>query len=103
MPPPSSPPVVIVTGASSGIGLAVAQQAAIEGDHVVLVARDEATLDLAAKECERAGAASTLVIPTDVGDDEAPDQFGVPQRERHGRLAPHRVPEHRERGAGLQP
>ena len=63
--------MLVVTGASSGIGLAVAQRAGAAGDHVVLVARDHTSLDLAAKECERAGAATTTVVPTDVGDDEA--------------------------------
>jgi NAD(P)-dependent dehydrogenase (short-subunit alcohol dehydrogenase family) len=80
------PRVVVVTGASSGIGLAVAQQAAVQGDHVVLVARDEATLDMAAKECERAGAASTLVISTDVGDDDAVQRCFAQVLDRHGRL-----------------
>ncbi len=80
------PRVVVVTGASSGIGLAVAQQAGAEGDHVILVARDEASLDLAAKECERAGAASTLVIPTDVGDDDAVRRCVAQVLDRHGRI-----------------
>jgi NAD(P)-dependent dehydrogenase (short-subunit alcohol dehydrogenase family) len=81
-----TPRVIVVTGASSGIGLAVAQQAATEGDHVVLVARDEASLELAAKECERAGAASTLVLPTDVGDDDAVQRCLAQVRDRHGRI-----------------
>ena len=81
-----TPRVIVVTGASSGIGLAVAQQAATQGDHVVLVARDEASLELAAKECERAGAASTLVVPTDVGDDAAVQRCIAQVRDRHGRI-----------------
>ena len=81
-----TPRVVVVTGASSGIGLAVVQQAAIQGDHVVLVARDEDSLELAAKECERAGAASTLVVPTDVGDDAAVQRCIARVLDRHGRL-----------------
>ena len=81
-----TPRVIVVTGASSGIGLAVAQQAATEGDHVVLVARDEASLELAAKECERAGAASTLVVPTDIGDDDAVQRCVAQVRDRHGRI-----------------
>ena len=80
------PRVVVVTGASSGIGLAVAQQAGAKGDHVVLVARDEASLELAAKECERAGAASTTVIPTDVGDDAAVQRCVAQVLDRHGRV-----------------
>lgn len=80
------PRVIVVTGASSGIGLAVVQQAAVEGDHVVLVARDEASLDLAAKECERAGAASTLVVPTDVGSDDEVQRCVAQVLDRHGHI-----------------
>ena len=67
----TSPRVVLVTGASSGIGQAVALRAAERGDHVVLLARGEAALLRVAEECSTSGAASTLVLPTDVGDDEA--------------------------------
>ena len=61
--------VVVVTGASSGIGRAVSVQAASEGDAVVLMARAEGPLLQVAEECRRAGAADVLVLPTDVGDD----------------------------------
>jgi NAD(P)-dependent dehydrogenase (short-subunit alcohol dehydrogenase family) len=81
-----APRVLVVTGASSGIGLALVQQAAAEGDHVVLVARDHDSLELAAKECERAGAASTMVVPTDVGDDEAVRLCVARVLDRHGRI-----------------
>jgi NAD(P)-dependent dehydrogenase (short-subunit alcohol dehydrogenase family) len=85
-PAPRAPRVLVVTGASSGIGLAVAQRAAGAGDHLVLVARDEATLDMTAKECERAGAASTMVVPTDVGDDDAVQRCIAQVLDRHGRI-----------------
>jgi NAD(P)-dependent dehydrogenase (short-subunit alcohol dehydrogenase family) len=39
--------VAIVTGASSGIGLAAAQQLAREGAKVVMVARTQSTLEAA--------------------------------------------------------
>ncbi|MFC5677424.1 SDR family NAD(P)-dependent oxidoreductase [Aeromicrobium endophyticum] len=63
--------VIVVTGASSGIGRATAVQAAERGDHVVLVARGRAALELVAQECRDRGAASAMVVPTDVGDDAA--------------------------------
>lgn len=63
--------VVVVTGASSGIGRATAERAAGQGDHVVLVARGRSSLEVVAQECRSRGAASVLVVPTDVGDDAA--------------------------------
>jgi NAD(P)-dependent dehydrogenase (short-subunit alcohol dehydrogenase family) len=64
------PRVVLVTGASSGIGEAVARQASERGDHVVLVARGREALERVAADCERIGAASTLVATADVSDDD---------------------------------
>ncbi len=65
------PHVVLVTGASSGIGLATAQAVSRRGDHVVLAARDPGALERAAQQCRGSGAASATVVPTDVGDDDA--------------------------------
>ncbi len=66
---PARARVVLVTGASSGIGLATAVAASRAGHHVVLAARDEAALQRAEDLCRAAGAASTRVVPTDVGED----------------------------------
>ena len=63
--------VVLVTGASSGIGEATALRAAARGDHVALLARREDERRRVADACERAGAASTLVLPADIADDAA--------------------------------
>src|SRR3954468_21508877 len=71
------PRVVMVTGASSGIGLATALQAAEHGEHVVLLARGPESLDAAADRCRAAGAASAQAIPTDVADDAAVDRAGA--------------------------
>ena len=46
-------PVLMVTGASSGIGRAVALRRGPTGDHLVLVARDGAALGEVAEECEQ--------------------------------------------------
>ena len=76
--------VVLVTGASSGIGLATAMAAARRGWHLVLVARDAAALERAAVRC--VGAASILVVPTDVGDDDAVAACFAAAVGRHGKV-----------------
>jgi short-subunit dehydrogenase len=82
----SGPRVLIVTGASSGIGRAVALQAANGGDHVVLVARGEPPLQHVARECEASGAASTLVAPTDVGEDAEVERLVAAVTSEHARI-----------------
>jgi short-subunit dehydrogenase len=82
----NEPQVVVVTGASSGIGLATADQAAARGDHVVLLARGAEALEVAAAACRDRGAASALALPTDVGD-SAQVQASVEEvLTRHGRI-----------------
>jgi NAD(P)-dependent dehydrogenase (short-subunit alcohol dehydrogenase family) len=79
-------PVVLVTGASSGIGKAVALGVARRDGHVVLVARSEESLEEAARACKEAGAASTLVVPTDIGDDAAVGACVARALEEHSRI-----------------
>jgi len=62
--------VILVTGASSGIGKALCLELAIERPRLVLAARDEAGLEQVAKACREKGA-ETLVVPTDVASEEA--------------------------------
>ena len=61
--------VVVVTGASSGIGESTALRAAGEGHRLVLVARREDVLEEVADACRDAGAASADVVTADVADD----------------------------------
>jgi len=84
--PPPDDQVVLVTGASSGLGLVVAQQFAGRGAHLVLVARGSTALQEAAFRCADAGAASTQVLPADVREDEQVAQVVRDAMERHGRI-----------------
>jgi NAD(P)-dependent dehydrogenase (short-subunit alcohol dehydrogenase family) len=72
-----TPQNVVVTGASAGIGRAVATAFGRRGATVGLVARGESGLAGAAKDVEHAGGRA-VVLPTDVAD---PDQvFGAVER-----------------------
>ena len=80
------PAVVVVTGASSGIGKAVALQLARSGHHLVLVARGQEDLDESAAECRAAGCRSAMVVPTDVSDDAAVAELFARVVAQHGRV-----------------
>ena len=61
--------VAVVTGASSGIGAAVAEALAREGVHVALAARRrDALLEVQAGLDDRGGEVRSLTVPTDVTD-----------------------------------
>lgn len=65
--------LAVITGGSSGIGLATARMLADEGARVVLVARDEAKLALAAADLAPAGAC-IATYPCDLSDAAATDE-----------------------------
>ncbi|MFC7229073.1 SDR family oxidoreductase [Salinirubellus salinus] len=68
---PLSAQTAVVTGASSGIGRETARVLAREGANVVLAARREERLHEVADDLEAAHDAETLVVPTDVRDEDA--------------------------------
>ncbi|HEU4502855.1 MAG TPA: SDR family oxidoreductase, partial [Nitrospira sp.] len=61
--------VVVVTGASAGVGRAIAREFARHGASVGLLARSDDGLDGAARDVERLGGRA-LAITTDVSDDQ---------------------------------
>jgi short-subunit dehydrogenase len=85
--------VVVVTGASSGIGRATALALAREGALVVLLARRAEALEQVAAECREAAQnrvwaehGSTLVVPVDVTDPDAVERAAVAAVQRFGRI-----------------
>lgn len=66
----NKPEVVVVTGASAGVGRAVVRKFAQDGAKIGLIARGKAGLEAAAREVAQAGG-TALVLPLDVADAEA--------------------------------
>jgi short-subunit dehydrogenase len=60
--------VVIITGASAGIGKALSIRLAREGAWLALAARDANRLEILTLECERLGG-KAIALPTDVSDE----------------------------------
>lgn len=67
MPAPQKPEVVVITGASAGVGRATARAYARRGAHVGLLARGRERLEATKEEVENRGGRA-LVVPTDVAD-----------------------------------
>ncbi|MCA1670258.1 MAG: SDR family NAD(P)-dependent oxidoreductase, partial [Thermomicrobia bacterium] len=63
------PEVVVITGASAGVGRATVQAFAKRGAHIGLVARGKDGLEGAKRDAEAVGG-KALVLPTDVADAE---------------------------------
>ncbi len=77
--------VSIVTGASRGLGRAMAEALAEAGSHVVLAARSEKSLERIAQGI-RALAVKVLVVPTDVEKEEQLDRLVERALEEFGRI-----------------
>ena len=75
----------LVTGASRGIGKAVALEMAKAGAHVILLARTQGALEEVDDEIQAAGGQATL-IPMDLRRLEKVDQLGPSILERFGQL-----------------
>ena len=77
--------VIIVTGASSGVGRAIARAAGERGAKVVVAARGEDGLKVAVEEVERAGS-EALAVPGDLAKQEQNEELVRRALERFGRI-----------------
>ena len=79
--------IALVTGASRGIGRAVAKRFAEEGAHLILVARTTGGLEEVDDEIKAlSGGKNATLVPLDLTDFDAIDRMGASLYERFGRL-----------------
>jgi NAD(P)-dependent dehydrogenase (short-subunit alcohol dehydrogenase family) len=77
--------LALITGASRGIGAAVARRFAAEGAHIIAVARTVGALEELDDDIRKLGGAATLV-PLDLREFDKVDQMAAALYERFGRV-----------------
>lgn len=77
------PEVVVVTGASAGLGRAIVREFARTGAHIGLIARSRERLEDAAAEVREMGG-QAIVLPLDTADAEAVEAAAAAVEERFG-------------------
>lgn len=80
------PRIVLVTGASRGIGRAAARAIAKTGAHVIAVARTVGGLEELDDEIKKDGGDGATLVPMDLRNFDGLDQLGASIHERWGRL-----------------
>lgn len=78
--------IALVTGASRGIGAAVARRFAREGAHPVLVARTSGGLEELDDDIQKITGEPATLVPMDLTDYDKIDHMGAALNERFGRL-----------------
>jgi NAD(P)-dependent dehydrogenase (short-subunit alcohol dehydrogenase family) len=78
--------IALITGASRGIGRAVAKRFAAEGAHPILVARTQGALEELDDEIRAETGVESTLVPLDLRDFDAIDKVGAAMYERFGRL-----------------
>jgi len=82
---PIASQVIVITGATSGIGLTTARMAAKQGAKLVVAARDAAALDQLVDDIRQAGG-EALAFPADVGIKDQVTALGHAAVQRFGRI-----------------
>jgi NAD(P)-dependent dehydrogenase (short-subunit alcohol dehydrogenase family) len=78
--------VALVTGASRGLGAAIAKRYAAEGAHVIALARTQGGLTELDDSIRAATGESATLVPLDLRDHDAIDRMGAALYERFGKL-----------------
>ena len=78
--------LALITGASRGLGAALAKRFAGEGAHVILTARTQGGLEEVDDEIRKAGGTPATLLPLDLRELDKIDQIRVAIQQRFGRL-----------------
>jgi NAD(P)-dependent dehydrogenase (short-subunit alcohol dehydrogenase family) len=77
--------VILITGASRGVGAAIAKRFALEGAHIVITARTISGLE-AVDDYARTCGTSATIIPLNLLEEDKIDNLGLAILERFGKL-----------------
>ena len=78
--------LALITGASRGLGAALARRFAAEGARVILIARTQGGLEEVDDEIRKIGGAPATLLPLDLRELDKIDQMGAAIQQRFGRL-----------------